>query len=210
MGYSNGPIEVAAETDVKVKRGSFETSAILFMQHNAPKELLIETDLQEALGIELLLKESPKLSPAAVGADTCKCEKVMVKLLHTSKVPTRYEGWVSVVSSTCNEFQGDAIFEPLSEWEAKLGVEWVSGVTSLKAGKPVVVQVRNVGTAPLTLSAGTEVSHLEPLENYNLTELHADSTVSLGESLPLGCEECEDMKGETVELCCRSRSRFGV
>ena len=128
------------------------------------------------------------------------CEKVMVKLLHTSKVPARHEGWVSVVSSTCNEFQGDAMFEPLSEWEAELGVEWVSGVTSLKAGKSVVVQVRNVGTVPLTLLAGTEVGHLEPLENYNLTELHADSTVSLEESLPLGREEREDMKGERVRL----------
>ena len=69
-------------------------------------------------------------------------------------------GCLWLVYSTCNEFQGDAIFEPLSEWEAELGVEWVSGVTSLKAGKPVVVQVRNVGTAPLTLLAGTEVGHL--------------------------------------------------
>ena len=70
MGYGNTPIEVAAEMDMKVKRGSFETLAVLFVQCNAPQELLIGTDLQEALWIDLLLRDSPELSTAA--ADKCE------------------------------------------------------------------------------------------------------------------------------------------
>ena len=59
------------------------------MQHEAPKELLIETDLQAALGIDLRLEEGPEST-----LDLERSDEVLVRLLHT-KVPTRHEGLVA-------------------------------------------------------------------------------------------------------------------
>ena len=85
------PIGVAAEADLNVKRGCFETKAVLFVQHEAPQELLVGTDLQAALGIELRLKEGPEPT-----LDLEKSDEALVRLLHTTKVPARHEGLVPV------------------------------------------------------------------------------------------------------------------
>ena len=120
------------------------TKAVLFVQCEAPQELLIGTDLQAALGIELKLKEKPEPT-----LDLEKSDEASVRLLHTTKVPARHEGMVPVSVSGSVHVPREGIFEPDErEKDKELRVERVPALMTVHEGKPAAVQVMNVGTSP--------------------------------------------------------------
>ena len=182
-GYNSTPIGVAAEADLNVKRGCFETKAVLFVQREAPQELLIGTDLLGTLGMEVTTKEGSSLPMAPEGVDK---GVVSVKLLKTTKLPARHMGFVPVDVSDPQESSmlGEVMFLPEKERDESLGVVWAPALVTVREDRPVVVEVRNESNSPVTLRAGTRVGHVESVEGSLVTEVSDMESADLDVSDP--------------------------
>ena len=182
-GYNSTPIGVAAEADLNLKRGCFETKAVLFVQREAPQELLIGTDLLGTLGMEVTTKEGSSLPMAPEGVDK---GVVSVKLLKTTKLPARHMGFVPVDVSDPQESSmlGEVMFLPEKERDESLGVVWAPALVTVREDRPVVVEVRNESNSPVTLRAGTRVGHVESVEGSLVTEVSDMESADLDVSDP--------------------------
>ena len=163
-GYGDTPIKIDAEVDLRVRRGDFEVPAVLLRQEGAPQDLLIGTDLQDALGIKFCLEEGSHLVPAPCGdrrPAPC-CDRSSVRLLKATRIPARHVGIVPVVVSNCACVQGECVFEPEQEGSRELGVEWTPVL--LNVSEHVGVEVWNGSYSPVTLPTGMVVGHLEPID----------------------------------------------
>ena len=86
--YRDTPIKIDTEVNLRIRRGDFEVSAVLLQEDGAPQDLLIGTDIQDALGIKLCLEEGHQLEPIS-----CGDRRSLVKLLkaHQNPSPTCWD-----------------------------------------------------------------------------------------------------------------------
>ena len=92
--YDGTPVELLAETTVALGIGDKEIQLRVFVQDDAPQEILIGTDCLHLLGGAVTIDGSPVLQLG--GSTKPEMPKAVVRLIKSVKIPAHHLGVVSV------------------------------------------------------------------------------------------------------------------
>lgn len=150
--YSNNPVTVAAEADV-IRRGTHKVPAVLLVQCAAPKDLLLGTDLLEALGICLNLSRE-RLTEEEARQPT----PITVKLIEATKILARHARIVrGIVSQRVERARACLCPSLLCVESMEAPVVWDPALLSVSDDLEVVLVTKNTGvTLPAGESAGSQ------------------------------------------------------
>lgn len=191
--YGDGQVQVDAEADVTLSRGSYQTSAAVLVQCQAPQELLLGTDLLGALGVRIDLGSKQPVKPpeASSGASAA------VKLLEAVRIPARHARVVRAEVDRCDGQEALMLVEPQG-----CGVELELTLVQPDQDGAVTLTVKNEGLQPIVLERGQMLGCADTVElaqDFDLTD--SDDSVSVSDTVNILSTPPELTEDRKLKLC---------
>ena len=223
--YSGAKLPIVKQTQVQLKRGPFNVSAVIQVQDNAPVELLLGTDLQPQLGFHLLdevhsqqpvTSQDPTVTPNVLSSLP---EELAPSSEDPTKAPTETPPDPGVVGSVCllqairipgrhtrivaaqadcdpNVCQSSAtIFHPHTRLTEITGLVLEEALVDLDS--TLAVSITNPQHHPIQLQEGLPLGRLETTEWVKEVELELEC-LSQGSSDDCVCGAVVDGQDEAT------------
>ena len=184
--YNGTPLNVLAEVNVILEKGSHRCEATVMVQEDAPQDVLLGTHCLSQLGIQLTgLEEPPHPNTLAETEEPV----ATVKLLHSTKIPAGFGRPVRATLMEDVEAESKRLWmlEP-SDDLGQQGAMMEVALVELDKKQQVTLVVNNCGRNPIHLEAGERLGTLVEVE---LT--------------PIG-EATEEVQSLSVDTLCSNRS----
>ena len=184
--YNGTPLNVLAEVNVILEKGSHRCEATVMVQEDAPQDVLLGTDCLSQLGIQLTgLEEPPHPNTLAETEEPV----ATVKLLHSTKIPAGFGRPVraTLIGDVEAESKRLWMLEP-SDDLGQQGAMMEVALVELDEKQQVTLVVNNCGRNPVHLEAGERLGTLVEVE---LT--------------PIG-QATEEVQSLSVDTLCSNRS----
>jgi len=183
--YSGGRLNIVAEIVVTLSQGTHSTEAMVFVQKDAPCDLLLGTDVMSALGLSLKFDRCEVANPceeemvpsgqlqseesvnkvegeeeSAVGDSGSASPTGVVKLIQAVKIPARHKKMVTVKAEGWRHKDLSLLMPKIEDPTLVMA----DAVVQFEEGNSAVVIVENHSFSPLRLKKGMVLGELELVE----------------------------------------------
>ena len=211
--YSGQVLPIVKQVKLKLSREHYHTDAWVQVQANAPVQLLLGTDLQPALGVQLMvvgtngdahdllnpsrsaLQATQKIDPLAMDVLPFPAEEEQpsVCLLQAVKLPPRQMKLVRVRHCGKVDTMSEALFQPDAGFLNMTGLDMEDAMVSLRG--EVTLVVSNPQNVPVRLEEGQLLGQVQPVDWVRETDGDGTSTCAdggkpEGHSIVCGLQQC--------------------
>ena len=218
--YSGQVLPIVKQVKLKLSREHYHTDAWVQVQANAPVQLLLGTDLQPTLEVQLmvvgtngdahdllndahdLLNPSRSVLQATQKIDTpamdvlpfpAEEEQPSVCLLQAVKLPPRQMKLVRVRHCGKVDTMSEALFQPDAEFLNMTGLDMEDAMVSLRG--EITLVVSNPRNVPVRLEEGQLLGQVQPVDWVQETDGEGTSTCAdegkpEGHSIVCGLQQC--------------------
>lgn len=159
--YSGERLNILCQTTVMLSRTEFSTTAVVYLQKDAPLPLLLGTDVLNALGCHVVMNGGEKQVDLLEDTKTnCASQTAAVRLLRPVRILARHERLVRAEASGQLE-HSLALFEPAISQLKERGITMENAVIEPDAQNQITLIITNNSLKPVLLEQHEVLGNME-------------------------------------------------